>query len=212
MSESSRSGRPLSERSAWALLAFSQHDQLTVDALARSERARTRDRLKRLLAESGPDDSLSEDQVRATTMLLRSLLRKRAVRHLYRASPRDLPDLRNDDRIVLSGLSHSRSSIASGDLAEGYVAVDDLDDVVNAYLLSRASAEKYANVVLHVGATVPGGGDAMAPLLLAADLAEYRRPREEARAAELLREIARQHPGILAGGQQSGEKPSEDRK
>lgn len=208
--DSSRAGRPLSERSAWALLAFSQDPHL-LDGLASWERARAGNRLRDLLVGSGPDDALPEDQVRATAKALRFLLRKRAERRLFRASPRDLPDLRQDDRVVLSGLSHPRSGIASGDLVEGYVAVEDLEDVVNQYLLSRASAQKDTNVVLHVGSIVPDGGDAMASLLLAADLAEHRRPREEARAAELLREIARQHPEIAAGGQQPATKPRRDR-
>ena len=208
--ESSRSGRPLSERSAWALLALSHGDQHMLDVLASSERARTWERLKRLLAESGPDGALSEDHVRATALLLRSLLRKRAERRLYRASPRDLPDLRDDDRIVLSGLSHSRSGIASGDVVEGYVVVDSLDGLVNDYVLTRVSAEKSASVVLHVGSTLPGGGDDMAPLLVAADLAEHRRPREEARAAELVREIARRHFGSGAGGQEPGAGPGKE--
>lgn len=208
--ESNRAGRPLSERSAWALLAFSQDPHL-LDGLASWERARASNRLRQLLAGSGPEDALSEDQVRATAKALRSLLRKRAERRLFRASPRDLPDLRQDDRVVLSGLSHPRSGLASGDLVEGYVAVDGLDGLVNEYLFSRAKAEKGSNVVLHVGSIVPDGDDAMASLLLAADLAEHRRPREEARAAELLREIARQHPEIVAGGRQPGAKPRKDR-
>jgi hypothetical protein len=51
----------------------------------------------------------------------------------------------------------------------------------------------------------------MASLLLAADLAEHRRPREEARAAELLREIAIQHPEIIVGGPKPGIKFRKDR-
>jgi hypothetical protein len=208
--EASRSGRPMSERSAWALLAFSQDPHL-LDGLASWERARAGNRLRQLLAGSGPDDALSEDQVRATAKALRFLLRKRAERRLFRASPRDLPDLRQDNRVVLSGLSHPRSGIASGDLVEGYAAVDGLDGLVNEFLLSRAMAEEDANVVLHVGPMVPGGGEAVTTLLLAADLVEHRRPREEARAAELLREIAGQHPEMVAGGQQPGVKPRKGR-
>lgn len=69
----------------------------------------------------------------------------------------------------------------------GHVVESDVDGVVRDYLL--VEADRDANVVLHV---LP---DAQYPypdsrLRLAADLAEHRGPREEARAAELLHELA----------------------
>ena len=185
--ESHAPGRPLSHRSAWALLALSQSDQDALDALAPAERSRARERLQRLLAQSPPGARPSEVEAQAAAALLRSWFRNRAERRLYRASPRDLPDMRDDHRLTLTGLSHPRSGIAAGDLVEGYLAAEYVDDVVADHLLSTPAADRDANVVLHVAAAAPGP---MAPLLLAADLAEHRRPREEARAAELLREIA----------------------
>lgn len=132
--------------------------------------------------------------------MLRSWLRNRAKRRLYRASPRDFPDLRNDDRIALSGLSHPNSGIASGDLVEGYVAGHALDAIVDDYLLSPVSDENVANVVLHIASdSVPDKLGDIAPLLLAADLAEHRRPREEARASELLRELVQRSPQLIGG-------------
>jgi hypothetical protein len=76
--------------------------------------------------------------------------------------------------------------IASADV-EGYLGESDVDGVVKDYLLVEADID--ANVVLHV---IP---DAQYPypearLRVAADLAEHRGPREEARAAELLHELA----------------------
>jgi hypothetical protein len=145
-----------------------------------------------------------EATVHATASLLRSLLRNRAERRRYRVSPRDLADLRDDRRLMLSGLSHPRSGIASGDLVEGYVATDDVGAVVDDYLLSLVATDKEANVVLHVAsAVVPGDVDDVSPLLLAADLAEHRGPREESRAAELLREIVKMSPGLVARVQES---------
>jgi excisionase family DNA binding protein len=203
--ERSRPGRPLSQRSAWALLAVSQANQRVLGALAPSERSRARDRLDRLLARALSEDAVSEDQIHSVAALLRSLLRNRATRCLYRASPRDLPDLRKDHRVTLSGVSHPRGGLASGDLVEGYIAADDLDAVVDGYLLSSVAADSDANVVWHVvPVVVQSRIEGVAPLLLAADLAEHCRPREEARAAELLREMLGEHPGTAAQCHQGG--------
>lgn len=78
------------------------------------------------------------------------------------------------------------SGIASSDV-EGYLRDSDVDRFLKDYLL--VEADRDANVVLHV---IP---DAQYPypesrLRLAADLAEHRGPRDEARAAELLHELA----------------------
>ena len=91
----------------------------------------------------------------------------------------------------MSGVSHPISGFASGDLVEGYVDPDDVGAVADAYLLSAVTAGDQGNVVLHVAPkALTGNVDDIAPLLLAADLAEHRGPREEARAAELVREVA----------------------
>jgi excisionase family DNA binding protein len=200
VSESRMPGRPLSRRSAWALLAVSEANQRVLRGLAPAERSRARNRLRHLLAQSSTEGALSEAQVGATASLLRSALRSRAERRLYRASPRDLPGLREDPRVVLSGVSHPRSGIASGDLVEGYVATQDVDAVVDDYLLSVAVADRDANAVLHVTSPDVLNDADIGPLLLAVDLAEHRRPREEVRAAELLREIAKDRPGLVHDG------------
>ena len=76
--------------------------------------------------------------------------------------------------------------IASADV-EGYLQESDVDGVMKGYLL--VDADRDANVVLHV---IPDAQYAYpdSRLRLAADLAEHRGPREEARAAQLLRELA----------------------
>ena len=76
-------------------------------------------------------------------------LRNRAERALFVASPRDLPDLREDNRLHLSGVSLHESGISFGDVAEGYVSSDDLNGLVDDYLLSPAARSR-ANVILHV--------------------------------------------------------------
>ncbi len=66
-------------------------------------------------------------------------------------------------------------------------AESDVDGIVKDYLL--VDADRDANVVLHV---LPDGQHPYpdSRLRIAADLAEHRAPREEARAAELLHELA----------------------
>jgi hypothetical protein len=105
---------------------------------------------------------------------------------LYRAAPADLPGLREDARLALSGLS-AAGGIAAGDVVEGYVGQDLVDRLVEDHLL--VAAQNDANVILHVVAP-DRVANVRSPLLLAADLAEHRGPREELRAAELAREAA----------------------
>lgn len=182
-----RTGRPVSERSAWAILDLAEVPPDTQESphLAASERSRARQRLNHLLARVEAQDNAS-----AVAHLLRELLGNRAQRHLFQANDRDLDDLRADARLAPSGLSDPRAGIAGGDIVEGYVLAGRLEEVVRDYLLVPAvnhAARQRANVVLHasdrpVAAPVP-------LLLLAADLAEHRGPREESRARELLAEL-----------------------
>jgi hypothetical protein len=121
---------------------------------------------------------------------LRLMLANRAVRQVFRANTRDLRDLRADARLVLSGLSDPRAEIAAGDIVEGYVKQADLGHLIRDYLLTQAvdqASRQQANVVLHASIRpVPRP----APLLLiAADLADHRTPREESRAVEILNDL-----------------------
>src|SRR5882757_7119429 len=128
----------------------------------------------------------SEEDVRRIAGVLRSWFRSRASRELYRAASADLPGLREDVRwAALGGLSAAASGIGAGDLVEGYVAEADVKSLSDDFLL--VPAERDANVVVHL---LPEGRRAYpdSRLLLAADLAEHRGPREERRAIELLRE------------------------
>jgi excisionase family DNA binding protein len=183
-----KTGRPVSERSAWAILDLAEvqaRDTSTPPHLAASERSRARQRLNHLLTRVE-----AHDDPGVVAQLLRELLGNRAQRHLFQANDRDLDDLRADARLAPSGLSDPRAGIASGDIVEGYVLAGRFEELVRDYLLVPAvnqAARQRANVVLHasdrpVTAPVP-------PLLLAADLAEHRGPREESRARELLTEL-----------------------
>jgi len=135
-----------------------------------TELTRLRQKLARLRVEDQP------------ATLLRSWLGRRAELRLYSVAPADLPELRNDARIVISGISDARAGLSSAAELEGYVAPEHLDTVVSEYLLSEVGRP---NVFLHVHALE----GPQAPLgVVLADLADHNSPREEGRLADLLRE------------------------
>jgi hypothetical protein len=202
-------GRPVSERSAWAIIAasllfldaFGDHsvDQASnwLDSLASSERIRARKRLRDLLIRN--PGAVGGQDIAHVAAELRVLLGNRAIRLLLRASPRDLADLRGDDHLALAGLSRPESGIVAGDMVEGYVDAARLAAFVDYYLLDSVQREDDANVVLHVvsddvarQAPELWRAAARLPLVLAADLEEHRRPREQARAAALLANLGSQ--------------------
>lgn len=185
-------GRPLSPRSAWALLAVAAKSP-AVRELSPSDRSKARSRLRDLI---GPA-SFETSSVEAT---LDRVLGNRASRRLLVAAPRDLASIRADERVHVSGVSRPESNMSAGDSVEGYVSVADLPDLVDDYLLSDASRRR-ANVVLHVV-----GGDvglrslsldvvAASPLAIAADLAEYGNVRELGEAVRILGELAEASDG-----------------
>ncbi|NYG59415.1 excisionase family DNA binding protein [Nocardioides daedukensis] len=191
-------GRPLSERSGWALIAVAAGDSDLLQDLSAPDRSRARARLRSLLSAA-----YDIDDPREVGRLLSTALRNRANRRCYRAAAPDLPDLREDHRILLSGLSHPDSGLTAGDVVEGYMSIDDLDDVMQEYLL-RDVDEDRANVFLHI---VPPDaqprrlGNRARKLLLAADLAQHDGPRELHRAVDVLRELS----------EPSYERPSSDK-
>lgn len=188
-------GRPLSARSAWNLLAAACGDNV-VSSLSPSARSRARARLRELL--SKPLDAAELEDVGVLNSVAAALshaLRNRAQRVAYFASPRDLPDLRHDQRVHLSGISLPQANLSSGDVVEGYVAADDVQGLFEDYLLSPSSRGR-TNVIFHV---LPSDVDnsAMAalhvivhsPLALAADLAEHEGIRERNEAVRLLSDL-----------------------
>jgi len=190
-----RPGRPFSSKSAWDLLAVAASDQAASE-LSPSARSRARSRLRNLLIHA------SSAQLDDAAAQLAHALRNRAERTLFVASPRDLPDVRDDERVHLSGVSLPESHMSAVAVAEGYVSSDDLDALIDDYLLSPAPRSR-ANVILHV--VSPGTEhsamaalDAMArsPLALAADLAEHDGVRER---NEAIRAVADLHARLIAG-------------
>lgn len=179
-----RPGRPLSAASARDLIAVASGE---VDQLSPWARSRARTRLADLLREAPSMHDLDD-----FAALMGHMLGARAERVLYRASPVDLPALREDPRLHLSGVSAAAAQMSAADLVEAHVDAADLDALEHDHLLSPARNDR-ANVVLHVidavlGQERPLVGD----LVIAADLAEHPGPRERGRAQELLAELAQQ--------------------
>lgn len=177
-----RSGRPLSPASTRDLMAVAagQSDQLSPWAKSRA-RARLADLCREAPRQHDLDDFAA---------LMGHMLGARARRALYRASPLDLPALRDDSRLHLSGASAPAANMSAADLVEAYVDAGDLEDLERDHLLSPAKHDR-ANVVLHV--IVGGSGQELhlaSDLVIAADLAEHPGPRERGRAQELLIELA----------------------
>lgn len=189
-------GRPLSAKSAWDLLAVAANDQAASE-LSPSARSRARSRLRNLFvhaSSAGLDDAAAQ---------LAHALGNRAARVLFVASDQDLPDVRDDERVHLSGVSLPESNMSGGPVAEGYVSSDDLDALVDDYLLSPAPRSR-ANVILHVVHSDAGNPAlaaldevARSPLALAADLAEHDGVREK---SEAVRSVADLHARFVARG------------
>jgi excisionase family DNA binding protein len=190
-------GRPPSSRSAWAMVLVAAADG-SDRALTPVERSRARARLRQLLSAAEQVDPGRDEEEAAAELAgrLRSLLGGRARRRLFRVSARDRADLRGDDRVALSGVSLPASGIASADVVEAYVADHLFESLVDDFLLVGAG-HRDADVVLHVVDPAALRHREVVPaswLLLAADLAEHQRPRETARAVQVVREAA--GPGV----------------
>ncbi|CAM3152836.1 helix-turn-helix domain-containing protein [Nocardioides dubius] len=193
-------GRPLSPRSAWALIAAAKasSDPLAARDVAAllpvepSARSRARARLQDLVAAAAA--AYEAGDLSLVSHLLHHALSKRADRALYAASPRDLADLKDDSRLHLSGISIEGSNLSSAGLVEGYVLAEDREQIVNDYLLSPAAPER-ANVFLHLADLADRDPDmrrerlvqlAGSVLAVAADLAEHDGVREKNEAARTL--------------------------
>lgn len=169
-------GRPLSSRSAWALVTVASDDQEAIARLSPTERSRARGRLRALMALRATND------LDAASATLAVAMGNRARRALFVVSIRDLSDVRDDERLRLSGVSLPCSNISAGELVEGYVRASDFDGLVDDYLLVPADRHR-ADVVLHVvdidvdDAVLDGVAESL--LIRAADLSEHDGMREK---------------------------------
>ena len=166
--------RPLSPDNAWLFIALiSGQEPGDIDP-----KARWRLQIKRRLLAHDDDPAA----------LLVSWLRKRAPVLSLRANPGDLSDLREDRRILLSGISDDRAGLSSGHEVEGYIDPLFARALKNEYLLTEAGNP---NVWLHLTHVQPDK-DGLAPLgLVLADLADHGGPREHQRVRELLNDAHR---------------------
>lgn len=173
LARSERLGRPMSRRVAWAFLDLLAGGK--GEGVSQPEQSRLRGKRRQLFASPIP------------AVLLRSWLPARAEVQRYSAAAADLPALRGDARLVLSGISDPRSGMAAASVVEGYVAAEHVDDLVKDYLLSRRGE---ANVIFRVPDDA-GRIPRPVPLpVVLADLADHDGPRESAAVERLLRELA----------------------
>ncbi len=173
LARSDRLGRPMSRRVAWAFLDLLAGG--SGDGVTQPEQSRLRRKRELLLSSSNP------------AALLRSWLPSRALVQRWSAAAADLPALRDDERIVLSGLSDVRSGLAAASVVEGYVVARDLDDLVEEYLLS---ARGEPNVVVHVLDEDRAVSRPLPLPVVLADLADHDGPREAAAVERLLRHLS----------------------
>lgn len=191
-------GRPLSAKSAWALLAVAANSPAAAE-LRPPDRSNARARLRELLA-----DASSREELHSAAAQIARALGNRAERRLFIASPRDLPAVRDDQRIHPSGVSLPEANMSAGAVAEGYVSADDLEPLLKDHLLSPAARDR-ANVVLHVVdpdskcQSAALGDMARSWLAIAADLAEYDGLREKGEALRLLANAQKHNDSNRAG-------------
>lgn len=171
-----RRARPMSPRMAWALVEVSERG--SADGIGPRELHRLRRALERLAADAEPE------------LLLRSWLAARGDRRLLSAV--EISALRDDPRLVMSGLSDARSGLLAAKSVEAYVHAGDMPSVLRDHLLIDAWPR--ANVVLHSAPLLPEWP--VPALLVAADLADHDGPRELARARELIAEWAASREGV----------------
>lgn len=173
-------GRPLSERNAWlfALAAWKEAwENAESDFLVRVspvEKYRLNQRLQRW-----------EDAAFSSPLLL-ALLANRADRLEFSAGQGDIPELKKDHRLRLSGVSHPESGLLANSELEAYVSRDDVDALIKDWFLVEAKPGQRANVVLHAADEIP---DELPLLVVAADLAERSGAREQEAARELIRSL-----------------------
>jgi excisionase family DNA binding protein len=128
-----RRGRPLSARSAWALLLLLEGRSRDIE-IHRSERARAADRATRL-AELEPGALSARADVRS-----------------YFAHPAAVERIVRDDRIVVGGVTaagHHHANLAGGGVIELYARRADASDIEREFAL-RPAASAEANLKLRV--------------------------------------------------------------
>lgn len=171
--------RPMSASQAWRAIAVLSDLPVEGDSSAASRlRARVREALN---ASDGDPESVAG--------LLRAWLRERADPRRYYVPAVPLARMREDPRVLLSGVSDHRSPVRDSGVLEAYVLVSDIDQMVRQYGMQLSSD---GSVLLRVVADPVGarmlraGGVPVAAV--AVDLAENDDARSLAAAARLASE------------------------
>ncbi|WP_157485805.1 MULTISPECIES: hypothetical protein [unclassified Frigoribacterium] len=97
--------------------------------------------------------------------------------------PSDVADLPGDGRVVPSGFSDPRAGIAAAGMLEAHIGADDLDAVLDDFILEPSDRP---TVLLHVDDVRPSDPVPLAVLLV--DLAQGPGPRERAQVGRLVAE------------------------
>lgn len=170
----SRSGRPLGERNAWALIArLSGSDW---PELSRWDRSRLKQRL-----------------ARRSLLSLADGLRDRAQLHLFHGDERLVDRLRADPDLVLSGVNAAAEygvDLRAPGIVEAYVGRNRFRDLVYRYAL-KPSEIADANIVLRVvDDSIPRAQKRVAPVAaVALDLLESSDDRSRRAGRELARRL-----------------------
>lgn len=116
--------------------------------------------------------------------LLRSWLPHRAIRREMSVAEADLREALADDRFVISGISDKRAGMSSPRIGEGYVEEQHARKFFDDHFVVEADGRARANLIVHVADVVPP----ISPVVVAADLADYRAGREDRQAQAVLEE------------------------
>lgn len=166
-----RVSRPMSPSMVQALVLLSEGE---VPEARPSERSRLNENWRRI--HKSPVDELPR--------LVSSWLASRARQVELEVHPEDMPELRANPRLQLSGVSDPRAGLASGSELEAYVAEPDLKELADDYFLDLDARPGNPNVILHV---IDGPLSGEVPRLLsAADLFDRGGAREIRAGLELL--------------------------
>ncbi len=115
--------------------------------------------------------------------LIRAWMASRAAAIGVEVAPADITSIREDSRLLPSGLSDPRTDLAAAAVAEGYIARTDLAVFADDHFLDLEAEHERPNVFLHV---VDTPSNPTPRLLSAADLIDHGGPRETQAAMHLL--------------------------
>lgn len=110
--------------------------------------------------------------------LLRSWLPHRALRREMSVAEADLPEALADDRFVISGVSDKRAGMSSPRMGEGYLEEQVTRKFFDDHFVVEADEPARANLIVHIATDVPP----ISPVVIAADLSDYRAGREDRQA------------------------------